>query len=78
MSFFKKDRVLSFLGGATIATIGAITVKTGYARKAAVHVMAGGMKLQDSAVRGFETVKEDAQDIYNESKERAKAKEEEQ
>lgn len=75
MSFLKRDRVLSFIGGAAIAALGAVSIKTGCARKAAVKVMSCGMKAQDSVTRGFETLKEDAQDIYHESCEAAREKE---
>jgi gas vesicle protein len=57
--------------------IGAITglllppvVKSKTARRAAVAVTAKGMALKDNAVAAFESVKEDAQDVYAEAKQK--------
>lgn len=64
----KNKAVLSFVGGvvATVATTQ--FVKSDTAKKVAVRSLASGMKLKDDAVATYETIKEDAQDIYNEAK----------
>jgi hypothetical protein len=78
MSDAKKvlDRygLLAFIGGAVAAVIAPKVLKSNCVRKAAVRAVAKGMQLQDSAVSAFEEIREDAQDIYCEAKDRARAK----
>ncbi|MDR1604280.1 MAG: DUF6110 family protein [Gracilibacteraceae bacterium] len=66
-------RVLSFIGGGAATILGGKLLKSRQARQAAVQVMAGGLKLQDSIMTAFESIKEEAQDIYAEAKQSAAA-----
>ena len=74
--YLKKDRVCSFIAGAVAATAGVKALKSEKARTFAVKAMAKGMQFQQDAVSAFETIKEDAIDLCQEAKMRAKEKEE--
>ncbi|MFV0400053.1 MAG: DUF6110 family protein [Oscillospiraceae bacterium] len=71
ISFCTNKKVLAFLGGIATATIGVKILKSAPVRKAAVSAMAGGMKLRDDAMSTFETIKEDAQDLYHEARQQS-------
>ncbi|MDR2448321.1 MAG: DUF6110 family protein [Treponema sp.] len=64
-------RVLYFIGGSAATILGGKLLKSKQARKAAVQIMAGGLKLQDDVMTAFESLKEEAQDIYNEAKQKS-------
>ncbi|MDR1572212.1 MAG: DUF1490 domain-containing protein [Clostridiales Family XIII bacterium] len=61
----------AFIGGIAAAIIAPRVVKSRYARKAAVYAVAKGMQLQEDAMCAIEGIREDAQDIYHEARERA-------
>jgi hypothetical protein len=65
------SRIAAFIGGAAAAVIAPRVVSSGRVRKAAVYAVAKGMRLQEDAARVFEGIREDAQDVYHEAKERA-------
>jgi len=68
-SKFAKKKVLTFVAGTAAGLILPPIVKSKAARKAAVTVTAKGMQLKDDARSAFETIKEDAEDVYAEAKE---------
>jgi hypothetical protein len=70
--------LLAFAGGAVAALIVPKILKSDCVRKAAVHAVAKGMRLQNDALCAFEEIREDAQDIYHEAKDRAKRKAEDE
>lgn len=67
-NFFKNEKTLLFLGGLASGIAGVNLVKSKTARKACVNVLAKGMKLHNDAQVTLETMKEDAQDVFAESK----------
>ena len=67
-NFFKNEKTLLFLGGLVSGIAGVHLVKSKTARTACVNVLAKGMKLHNDAQVTLETMKEDAQDIFAESK----------
>jgi len=71
-----NKKVLAYLGGIATATLGVKILKSNPVRRAAVRTVAGGMKLRDSAMSTFETIKEDAQDLYHEARQQSGEKEE--
>jgi hypothetical protein len=68
----ERSSLIAFVGGALAAAVVPGIVKSAPVRKAAVYAVAQGMKLQEDAVGAFEEIREDAQDIYCEAKDRAK------
>lgn len=76
--FIANKKVLAYLGGLATATLGVKLLKSEPVRKAAVRTLAGGMKLRDNAMSAFETMKEDAQDLYHEACQQETGEEEEQ
>jgi len=67
IKFITNKKTLAFIGGFATAVIGAKAAKSQAARKAVVHTVAGGIKVYNGAVSALETIKEDAQDLYNEA-----------
>jgi hypothetical protein len=63
-----KAEVLTFATGALAALVGAKFAKSKTARKLAVHGVAGGLKLRDDTARTLESIREEAQDIYEEAR----------
>ncbi|MDR2295346.1 MAG: DUF1490 domain-containing protein [Clostridiales Family XIII bacterium] len=70
----ESGSLLAFVGGAAAALIAPRLLKSARVRRAAVCAVAKGMQLQNDALCAFEEIREDAQDIYCEAKERAKSK----
>jgi hypothetical protein len=68
----EKSNLIAFVGGAVAAAIVPGILRSAPVRKAAVCAVAKGMKLQEDAIGAFEEIREDAQDIYCEAKDRAK------
>ena len=76
MSIWSKitnKKVLTFVVGTAAGLILPPIVKSKTARKAAVSVTAKTMQLKDDAQSAFETIKEDAEDVYAEAKEKNEA-----
>lgn len=71
LTFFAKKKVWAFVGGVAAGLILPPLVKSKTARKAAVSVVAKGMNLKDDAKTAYESIKEDAQDVYAEAKQKA-------
>lgn len=67
-SLLTNKNLIMFLGGIATAIIGGKVLKSGGFRKAVVKTMASGMKFRDKTMSAIETIREDAQDIYNEAK----------
>ena len=65
--FCLNRKVLAYIGGIATATWGVKILKSAPVRKAAVCIMASGMKLHDNAMSAFEAIKEDAEDLYHEA-----------
>lgn len=59
---------LLFVGGILAGLVLPPIVRSKTVRKAAVAVTAKSMNLKDNAVSAFESIKEEAQDIYAEAK----------
>jgi len=70
LSKITNKKVLTFIVGTAAGLILPPIVKSKTARKAAVCVTAKSMQLKDDARSAFETIKEDAQDVYAEAKEK--------
>jgi hypothetical protein len=68
VSILTNKKVISFIGGVAVATIGVKVLKSQTVRNAAVKTIAGGLKLQECAQTAFETLKEDAQDLHAEAR----------
>jgi hypothetical protein len=68
MKLPSKTGVLTFVCGAFAVIVGGAFVKSKTAHKLAVKGVAGGMRLKDDALRTFETIREEAQDVYEEAK----------
>ena len=66
--------LLAFAGGAAAALIVPKLLKSARVRKAAVCAVAKGMQLQNDALGALAEIREDAQDIYHEAKDRARSK----
>lgn len=64
----KNKALLSFVGGVVATVAGTKFVKSDTARKMAVNSLASGMKLKDDTMATYETIKEDAKDVYYEAK----------
>lgn len=62
-------RLLPFVGG----MIAASAVKSNTARKLAVNTMAKGMEIKDNAQYGYNKMRDEAENIYEEAKLKAKA-----
>ncbi|MDR3119749.1 MAG: DUF6110 family protein [Clostridiales bacterium] len=71
MQLPNKTGVLTFVGGAFEAIVGGAFVKSKAAHKLAVKGVVGSLRLKDDAVRKFETIREEAQDVYEEAKREA-------
>jgi|GEM_PF-2016982 len=71
-----NKKVLAYIGGIATATLGVKILKSGPVHRAAVRTAAESMKLRDSAMNAFETIKEDAQDLYHEARQQSGEKEE--
>jgi hypothetical protein len=70
----ENGSLLAFAGGVAAALLAPKVLKSACVRKAAVYAVAKGMQLQNDAIGAFEEIREDAQDIYCEAKDRARAK----
>lgn len=71
LSFVFEKKVWTFVGGVAAGLILPPLVKSKTVRKAAVAVTAKGMSLKDDAKAACESIKEDAQDVYAEARQRA-------
>lgn len=60
--------VLTFVSGIALGIALVKTVKSKFARKAAVAALAKGMQFKDDAQAAYEVIKEDAQDVVAEAK----------
>ena len=65
---FKNKLLWSFVGGVAATVAGSKFAKSDCARKAAVKSVATGMQLKDQALASYDTIVEDAKDIYAEAK----------
>lgn len=70
-SHIKYKKVWSMVGGIAIGLVAPSVLKSQTARKAAVNVVAKSMSLKDSATATCVSIKEDAQDVYAEAKQKA-------
>ena len=64
----KNKTLLSFVGGVVATVAGTRFVKSDCARKMAVKSIASGMQVKDNAMATYDTIVEDAKDIYEEAK----------
>lgn len=71
LSTIKKKKRYAFIGGAVAGLILPPILKSKTIHKAAVCVTAKGMGIKDGAVATYETIKEDAQDVYAEARKKA-------
>lgn len=66
--FFKNKLLWSFVGGVAATVVGNKFVKSDCARNIAVKSVATGMQVKDNALATYDTIVEDAKDIYAEAK----------
>ena len=71
MKWYQNPKVLCFLGGAAAALVGVKVAKSPKTRAACVAGLAKGMQLQQDARVALQNMKEDAQDLCAEAKEKA-------
>lgn len=71
---FKNKLLWSFVGGVAATVAGSKFVKSDCARKAAVKSVVTGMQIKDDALATYDTIVEDAKDIYAEAKSKKEAK----
>lgn len=71
---FKNKLLWSFVGGVAATVAASKFAKSDCARKAAVKSVATGMQLKDQALASYDTIVEDAKDIYAEAKSKKEAK----
>lgn len=71
---FKNKLLWSFVGGVAATVAGSKFAKSDCARKAAVKSVATGMQLKDQVLVSYDTIVEDAKDIYAEVKSKKEAK----
>ena len=71
---FKNKLLWSFVGGVAATIACSKFAKSDCARKAAVKSVATGMQLKDQALASYDTIVEDAKDIYAEAKSKKEAK----
>lgn len=71
LSFLGRKKLWAFVGGVAAGLVLPPLVKSKTARKAAVSVVAKGMGIKDDAKAACEAIKEDAQDVYAEAKQKA-------
>ncbi len=73
MSLFTSCKFWTFVGGAAAVAAGTAIVKAPCTRKAAVNVLAKGMELQEAAKESFQSMKDEADDLAAEAREKAVA-----
>ena len=61
---FKNKLLWSFVGGVAATVAGSKFAKSDCARKAAVKSVATGMQVKDQVLVSYDTIVEDAKDIY--------------
>ena len=71
MKWYQNPKVLCFAGGVAAALVGAKVAKSPKTRELCVAGMAKGMKLQQDARVTLQNMKEDAQDLCAEAKQKA-------
>ncbi|GBU23365.1 hypothetical protein R80B4_03282 [Fibrobacteres bacterium R8-0-B4] len=64
----RRPKLHGFIMGVLAAIIGVRFLKSKVARKIAVRGVAEGLRLKSDALRNFEEIREEAQDIYEEAK----------
>lgn len=67
-----NKKVLTFIGGAVASTVVGKVLKTEAVHKTAVNTLSQAMQFKDKAVKGYEKMKEEAQDLAYEAKLKAK------
>lgn len=75
MEWYKNKKMWTFVGGMATAVIGSKVLKAPCTREACVKGIAAGMKLKNDAAATIQNIKEDAQDICNDAREKAAAAE---
>lgn len=70
LSFFKNKYVIGFGAGIAASIIAYNACKSRKLRKAAVKLLAKGMKIRDEAKFAVNTIKEEAEDLCAEAKEK--------
>ncbi|MDR1440618.1 MAG: DUF6110 family protein [Clostridiales bacterium] len=68
VAFLLRKKLLTFAGGVAAGLILPPLVRSKAARKVAVAAVAKGLSLKDDALAAYESIKEDAQDIYAEAR----------
>lgn len=72
MSFWKSKELWTFVGGIALTTVVPAILKSKPAHNVAVSAVAKSMEIKDDTQTRVASVKEDAQDIYEEAKEKNK------
>ncbi|MFV0414064.1 MAG: DUF6110 family protein [Oscillospiraceae bacterium] len=73
-SFLAHKKVWAFAGGVLAGLVVPKILQSKTARKAAVSTLAKGMELKDDAKAAYESIKEDAQDVYAEAQQQSAEK----
>ncbi|MDR0570800.1 MAG: DUF6110 family protein [Clostridiales Family XIII bacterium] len=68
MELPNKTFLITFVGGAAAALAARAFAKSKTAHKLAVRGVAGGLRVRDNALKKVETIREEAQDIYEEAR----------
>ncbi|MCD7781262.1 MAG: DUF6110 family protein [Methanosphaera sp.] len=68
--FLGQEKVKYFVGGMVTAYVIKKVAETDAAHKAAVSLTAGALNIKDNIESGIENIKEDAEDIHEEAKEK--------
>ena len=63
-----KPEVLFFVGGAAVSLVVATFAKSKCCKSLCVNAVAKGLKLKDNAEHTIASIKEEAEDLYNEKK----------
>lgn len=71
MKFYKNEKILCFVGGILASFAAAKIYKSKKAREICVLGIAKGMKIQQDAQVALQNMKEDAQDLCYEAKQKA-------
>jgi hypothetical protein len=63
-----RKTVTTFAIGVAACLVGSAIVRSKTAHKVAVHGLAGGLRVKNNALRKVETIREEAQDVYEEAR----------
>ena len=71
MNWYKNEKLLTFIGGATAAVVGTKILKAKKTRELCVKGLAWGITAKNNAEAAVQSIKEDAEDICHDAREQA-------